>query len=359
LQSTFVASGGTNFGFTAGANDGGPGRYNSDVTSYDYDAPMDEAGDPTEKYFAIRKTISKFFPLPKVPVPDRTPKVKLPNVVLKPVSTLLDSLGRKHLATYTKSSEKPMTFEALDQNSGFVLYETTLPKTTRDPSLLKLSDLRDRAYIYVNRQFVGILSRENKIFSIPISLAMGNELQIVVENEGRINYGIANDFKGILGNVYYDTMVLSNWSMTGFPFENYEQIEEVVAIKKQQQRSTTVRSAVQSGAAYLRNEGHRPSLIKNFIRAGPTLLHGEFTLPTKLIADTYLDPTGWGKGLIFINGFNLGRYWPIVGPQITIYVPKEILKVGENKIAMLELQKAPESGVVTFSDTPNLDGNFE
>jgi beta-galactosidase len=100
-------------------------------------------------------------------------------------------------------------------------------------------------------------------------------------------------------------------------------------------------------------------LIKNFIRAGPTLLHGEFTLPDKLIADTYLDPTGWGKGLIFINGFNLGRYWPLVGPQITIYVPKEILKVGENKIAMLELQKAPESGVVVFSDTPNLDGNFE
>jgi beta-galactosidase len=146
---------------------------------------MDEAGDPTEKYFAIRKTISKHFPMPNVPVPDRTPKVKLPSIMLKPQSVMLDSTGRKHLASFTKKAEKPMTFEALDQNSGFVLYETTFPKTSRDPALLKLSDLRDRAYVYINRQFVGILSRENKIYSVPISLGLGKELQIVVENEGR------------------------------------------------------------------------------------------------------------------------------------------------------------------------------
>lgn len=212
----YMFYGGTNFGFTAGANDGGPGSYNSDVTSYDYDAPMDEAGDPTEKYFAIRKLIGKYFPLPDVPVPDRVPKVKLPNVNLKPQSVLLDSTGRRLLASFTKKAEMPMSFEQLDQNSGFILYETTLPKTNRDPALLKLADLRDRAYVYVNRQFVGILSRENKIYSMPLSLAMGKDLQILVENEGRINYGIANDFKGILGNVYYDSLVLLNWTMTGY-----------------------------------------------------------------------------------------------------------------------------------------------
>lgn len=300
---------------------------------------MDEAGDPTEKYFAIRRTISKHFPLPNVPVPERTPKVKLPNVVLKPLSGMLDTAGRKHLANFTKKAETPMTFEALDQNSGFILYETTLPKITRDPALLKLSDLRDRAYVYVNRQFVGILSRENKILSLPLGLSLGRELQLVVENEGRINYGIANDFKGILGSVYYDSKVLLNWTMTGFPFENYEKVEELSALVRK------------------RHSAQKHLLAKTLLESGPTLFEAEFNLNKDQIADTYLDPAGWGKGVVFINSFNLGRYWPLVGPQITIYVPKEILRNGTNKIVMLELQMAPESGVVSFSDKPKLDGN--
>lgn len=170
---------------------------------------------------------------------------------------------------------------------------------------------------------------------------MGKELQIVVENEGRINYGIANDFKGIIGNVYYDTQVLVNWTMTGFPFENYDKIEEVVNFARKRQAT------------------HKPSSAKSHLRAGPTVFYTEFNLAENQVADTYLDPTGWGKGVLFINGFNLGRYWPLVGPQITLYVPKEILRVGTNKIAMLELQMAPESGLVAFSDTPNLDGSFD
>lgn len=337
----YMFYGGTNFGFTAGANDGGPGSYNSDVTSYDYDAPMDEAGDPTEKYFEIRKLISKYFPLPNVPVPEPLPKVKLPSINLKPQSIMLDSSGRRHLANFTRKAEQPMTFEELDQNSGFILYETKLPRTNRDPALLKLADLRDRAYIYVNRQFVGILSRENKIYSLPLGLSMGKDLQIVVENEGRINYGIANDFKGILGNVYYDSLILLNWTMTGFPLDDYQKIEEL---------TTTVRKKYGT---------QKTASAKSFLRSGPTVFYAEFILKPEEVADTYLDTSGWGKGIVFINGFNLGRYWPLVGPQITIYVPKQVLRVGTNKIAMLELQMAPESGQVTFSDKPNLDGNFE
>lgn len=234
-----------------------------------------------------------------------------------------------------------MTFEELDQNSGFILYETKLPRTNRDPALLKLADLRDRAYIYVNRQFVGILSRENKIYSLPLGLSMGKDLQIVVENEGRINYGIANDFKGILGNVYYDSLILLNWTMTGFPLDDYQKIEEL---------TTTVRKKYGT---------QKTASAKSFLRSGPTVFYAEFILKPEEVADTYLDTSGWGKGIVFINGFNLGRYWPLVGPQITIYVPKQVLRVGTNKIAMLELQMAPESGQVTFSDKPNLDGNFE
>lgn len=340
----YMFYGGTNFGFTAGANDGGPGSYNSDVTSYDYDAPMDEAGDPTEKYYAIRKLISQYFPLPNVPVPEPVKKVKLQNVVLSPQAVMIDSTGRRHLASFTRKSEKPKSFEELDQNSGFILYETTLPKTTRDPALLKFADLRDRAYVYVNRQFVGILSRENKIYSLPLGLSLGKEIQILVENEGRINYGIANDFKGILGNVFYDQLVLLNWTMTGFPLENYEKIEELTTAVRKKYKTENQPSAL---------------FAKSYLKSGPTIFHGEFNLKAEDIGDTYLDTTNWGKGIVFINGFNLGRYWPLVGPQITIYVPKEILRVGTNKIAMLELQMAPETGIVTFSDTANLDGNFE
>ncbi|CRK91904.1 CLUMA_CG005524, isoform A [Clunio marinus] len=335
----YMFYGGTNFGFTAGANEGGPGRYDSDVTSYDYDAPMDEAGDPTEKYFAIRKLISKYFPLPNVPVPNPLPKIKLPDINLKPISIIFNPNGRRYLANFTKQSNLPMSFESLDQNSGFILYETKLPRINRDPVLLKFADLRDRAYIYVNRRFVGIISRENKIYSIPLSLSLGDELQILVENEGRINYGLANDFKGILGNVYYDTMVLVNFTITGFPLDNYVKMEELIT-------------------AYKTNPGDDLTLSAESLKAGPAVFYSEFNLDRNQIFDTYLDSTGWGKGIVFINGFNLGRYWPLVGPQITIYVPREVLRVGVNKIAMIELQNAPDAGLVTFSNRPNLDGNF-
>ncbi|KAG5672448.1 hypothetical protein PVAND_002576 [Polypedilum vanderplanki] len=334
----YMFYGGTNFGFTAGANDGGPGNYNSDITSYDYDAPMTESGDTTEKYFALRELISKYFPLPDIEVPENLRKVKLPDVHLKPYSVLLDLNGRRHLSSFTVTSLNPMTFEALNQNSGFILYETKLPNVKRDPVLLKINELRDRAYIYVNRQFVGVLSRENKIDSLPISSMLGEDLQIIVENEGRINYGIANDFKGIIGNVQYNSVILLNWTMTGFPLENYRQIDDLVSVLRRKYGS------------------NRTASIKSYLRSGPTIFHGEFILKESEIADTYLDPTLWGKGIAFINGFNLGRYWPIVGPQITLYVPKEILRIGTNKITMLELERAPENGLVSFTDTPNLEG---
>lgn len=297
------------------------------------------AGDPTEKYFAIRKLISKYFPLPSVPVPEPLKKIKLPDVSLKPLSVLLDTNGRRYLANYTRKAEKPMSFEALNQYSGFVLYETKLPRVSRDPALLKIPDLRDRAYIYVNRQFIGVLSRENKIDSLPLSLTLGDELQVLVENEGRINYGIANDFKGIIGSVTYNSMILLNWTMTGYPLDNYNKVEDLVAMLKRKYGSH-----------------QRTASFKSYLRSGPTVFHGEFSLNASEIADTYVDPTMWGKGVMFINGFNLGRYWPLVGPQITLYLPRELLRVGSNTISMIELEKAPENGKIIFSATPNLDG---
>jgi beta-galactosidase len=148
----YMFFGGTNFGFTAGANDGGPGRYNVDVTSYDYDAPLDEAGDPTQKFYDIRNTIGQFFPLPSVPLPVKEPKMSLPELSLKPLTTMLSAYARSKLTRPSVENPDPLSFEALNQHSGFVLYETEIPKTfKRDPLQLKIEKLRDRAYIYVDR----------------------------------------------------------------------------------------------------------------------------------------------------------------------------------------------------------------
>lgn len=302
---------------------------------------MTEAGDPTDKYMEIRKMIGKYFPLPDVPVPNAVPKIKLPDVQMKALSVLMDANSRRHLSSYTVYNPVPMTFEALNQYSGFILYETKLPKVSRDPALLKIDDLRDRAYVFVNRQFVGVLSRENNINSIPLSLSLGNDLQIVVENEGRINYGIANDFKGICSDVFYNSMVVVNWTITGYPFDEYQKVDDLITVLKKKYGGLP-----------------RGGSTKGYLRSGPTIFYGEFNLRPSEIADTYFDSTNWGKGVLFINEYNLGRYWPLVGPQITLYIPKEILRVGTNKIMMLELEKAPENGLVNFTDTPNLDGNF-
>lgn len=143
--------GGTNFGFTAGANYDGPGNYKADLTSYDYDAPMNEWGDPTEKYYVLRDVIHQFLPpTDNTTEPEKTKRVKLPSVELKLKSTILSEKSRQMLATTAIESMKPKTFEELDQYSGFVLYETQLPKTSFDPSVLTIPVLHDRAHILVN-----------------------------------------------------------------------------------------------------------------------------------------------------------------------------------------------------------------
>lgn len=121
--------------------------------------------------------------------------------------------------------------------------------------------------------------------------------------------------------------------------EDYTAIENVINFSTQQ------------------DTGNMP--YSSYVRTGPTIFNGQFDISVTPIYDTYLDTTGWGKGIAFVNGFNLGRYWPVTGPQITLYVPKEILTSGTNKIVLIELQKAPNNGTVIFTDTANLDGYNE
>lgn len=190
--------------------------------------------------------------------------------------------------------------------------------------------------------FVGTLSRQNAINTLPITLGIGEKLRIFVENEGRINFGTPNDFKGIVGDVFINTQKLQNWTMIGIPLDNLEKIREYTNRKALLgKRYPSKRIILKDGTP---------------VQRGPTLFHGTFDIARIDIMDTYLDPTGWGKGVVFINGFNLGRYWPRTGPQITLYVPRHILRNNQNEIVLVEYQtiKAPFM-TISFSSTPKFN----
>lgn len=339
----YMFFGGTNFGFTAGANDWGQGMYMADITSYDYDACMDEAGDSTPKLIKVRNVIMEHFPNLKVPlVPDAKVKRAYSPVTMKPISNMFSGVAQKHLVTSTRDSTFPLTFEAMDQFSGFLLYETVLPAFEIDPTVLTINGLADRALIYIEDRFVGTLSRENAVHSLPISTGMGKRLKILVENQGRINFNKLDDIKGILGNVTINLFepkavrLLNNWKMSGYPLE---EIVDFTAAAVESNEAITIHT-------------------RGILNSGPVFFYGTLDIAEdEEIKDTYLNPTGWGKGVLYVNGFNVGRYWPLVGPQITMYIPAGLLKSGKNEFVMLELQKANNPSTITFQTTSSLDGH--
>uniref|UniRef100_A0A182Q5R7 Beta-galactosidase n=1 Tax=Anopheles farauti TaxID=69004 RepID=A0A182Q5R7_9DIPT len=314
----YMFYGGTNYGFTAGANKQGAGGYAADITSYDYDAPLDESGDPTPKYHAIRDTILKYFPDPKLPITPPAPKMAL-QYTPRYMGNLLDPVVLEHLSARIVTNHLPMTFEALNQISGLVLYEALIPDDIRtDPRKLTVPDVHDRAYVFVGDRFVGVLSRENEINTLPLPLDGGQRLRIMVENQGRINFGIANDFKGIVGNVYVNTREIFNWTMYSLPLEDSEAITSAMRKHRKHHRKASTETA----------------------RVTPMSVYGGyFDIGSSTILDTYLDMSGWGKGLVFINGINIGRYWPSTGPQVTLYVSKYLLKQQSNLLIIIEYQK--------------------
>lgn len=336
----YVFFGGTNFGFNTGAVDKGAGTFLAGITSYDYDAPMDEAGDATEKLLKIREVITSHFPQTNPPeVPAKKPKMGNVAVNVRAIGNLLSSKSKELLSSKTVCSEKPISFELFGQFSGFLLYEASLPPFQIDPVQLTVNGLADRALVYVDDLFLGMLSRQNEIYSLPINSGMGSTLRILVENQGRSNYEKLDDVKGILGAVTVSTyeaevvQEVTGWSVTGFPLTNQEQMKSFVAAVKDEP------------AISFNKEG--------LLRNGPLFLYGELVIASDP-QDTYLDTSGWGKGSLFVNGFNLGRYWPVAGPQMTLFVPKEVLRKGTNEILLLELQHAEST--IRFLDHPVLDG---
>ncbi|MEU9095804.1 beta-galactosidase family protein [Streptomyces sp. NPDC048428] len=308
----YMFHGGTNFGFTNGAND--KHTYRPTVTSYDYDAPLDEAGDPTAKFTAFREVIAKYAPVPAEPVPPRADKLSLASVTLAESTGLLTSAPTLGEAV---GSPSPLTMEQLRQDFGFILYETALPAA--GPALLELEQVRDRAQIFLDGQPVGVLERENHEHALTFTVPRaGCVLSLLVENQGRVNYGPGiHDRKGLPGKVTLNGTDLIGWTNRPLPMESLAGLDFAAATAP----------------------------------IGPAFHRGTFELTGT--ADTFLHLDGWTKGNAWINGFALGRYWSR-GPQRSLYVPAPVLHRGINEIVVLELHAPRRARTVDFRETHDL-----
>ncbi|XP_060637731.2 beta-galactosidase [Anolis sagrei] len=330
----YMFIGGTNFGYWNGANM----PYMPQPTSYDYDAPLSEAGDLTEKYFAIREVIGMFKKLPEGPIPPTTPKFAYGRVPLVKVGAVRDLLKDLSPSGPVKSTY-PLPFVQLKQYFGYVLYRTKLPRNcTEEAPLSSIFDgIHDRAYVSVDGVPQGILERSGQK-KLNITGNAGADLDLLVENMGRVNFGrFNNDFKGLVYNVTLGDEILTDWEI--YPLD----IDRAVAEGLENGTSGGNASSYEVPAFYI----------------------GSFSIPggiPDLPQDTYLTFPGWTKGQVWINGFNLGRYWPVRGPQLTLFVPSNILVASApNNITVLELEESPHATqkyLVEFVDKPVLNASL-
>jgi beta-galactosidase len=295
----YMVHGGTNFGFTAGANYDDKHDIQPDITSYDYDAPISEAGWATPKYLAIRALMQRYvkYPVPAVPAP--LPVVTLPAIALSKTVALFDlTKNMKPVA-----SDAPLSFEELGQGHGYVLYSRRFTQPAQGK--LQVKGLRDYATVYVNGQRVGELNRQQNKYELEVQIPANATLELLVENLGRINYGaaIVHNTKGIIAPVVLNGEALTgNWRMYKLPFDQAPDLATYPA--------------------------------KNTV-GQPTLYTATFKVTQP--GDTFLDMRGWGKGIVFVNGHHLGRYWKI-GPQQTLYLPGCWLRKGPNSVVILDQQ---------------------
>ena len=308
----YMIHGGTNFGFTAGANDGGSG-FEPDITSYDYDAPINEAGVPTTKCLELKSMLQKFYAekLPDYPSP--LPVIDIPEIKFEFQASVWDNLPKPNI------SERPVNMENLDQYSGYILYRTTLPNV--GSTLLKVKQLHDHATVFVDGKYVGSLDRIDKTDSILVSSTQNKNvtLDILVETFGHTNYGkkMNDDRKGITKFVTLGADTLLNWKIYNFPMDQ-KYISKLMFIPKV------------------------PSKI------GGIFFKGNFEL--NKVGDTYLDMSNYKRGFVIVNGKNLGRFI-CPSPQQRLFCPAPWLKKGKNEIIIFDmLQTAPATikGVKTL-----------
>ena len=333
--SLYMTHGGTSFGHWAGANSPG---FAPDVTSYDYDAPINEQGLPTSKFWELRTMMQKYSLSPGPSPKGKGNKVALPAVPKAPMPIIevpqfrlekvMDLCG---LVTKRVENRDVLTMEDMDCGWGMIQYTTTLPDIPRK-SVLTLNDCHDYAQIWVNHQFVGSIDRvknEKSLMLPPVK--KGDVLNILVEAMGRINFGRAiKDFKGITSDVQLQTeqdghemtYTLKHWVIRTMA-DDYEAIKTAMAANRVETKDN---EAIVSDGGYFK---------------------GEFTL--KKVGDTFLNFEAFGKGQVWVNGHAMGRIWHI-GPQQTLYVPGCWLKKGKNEVIVLDIV-GPKAEPIVFGQT--------
>ncbi|HLS62959.1 MAG TPA: beta-galactosidase family protein [Ruania sp.] len=305
----YMAHGGTNFGLTNGANH--KGSYRPTITSYDYDAPIAEDGTGTAKLDALQAVLRTHRGLEAQPVARRHPapelRVDQPTAVV-PLWALVEEL------TDWQQHQHPPTHEQLGAMSGFTLYRTVADLS--DGAVLTVEEVRDRAQVFCDRAPVGVLDRSEHARALVLPPASPHALvEILVEDQGRVNYGPRiGEAKGLVGPVLLGGTPLTDWQATPLPIEDWAQ---------------RLRAGEPPAAA--RPRGGAPAAAG---LPGPALV--VWDVPRSEPADLFLDTVGWGKGLAWFNGWNLGRYWG-KGPQQTLYVPAPVTGTGTDRLVALEL----------------------
>ncbi len=346
--SLYMTHGGTSFGHWAGANSPG---FAPDVTSYDYDAPINEYGHTTPKFFELREMMQKYSDkkLPAVPKAP-APIITVPKFELKEFAPMMTALTKPVNGT-------PKTFEEMDMGWGTMMYSTRLPEITSQSVLT--GEFHDFAQVFIDKKFIGKIDRvkNEKSLTIP-AVKKGAELMIIVEGMGRINFGRAiKDFKGIVGNVTLTTetdnmeMVLTpkNWMNVAIPDDYQTAVKALDMVKgvNDQVAAGKVKGSVPALAFTQGYEGSKK--LGDIMKPG--YHRGYFNL-TK-VGDTFLNFETWGKGQVYVNGHALGRIWSI-GPQQTLYVPGCWLKKGKNEIIVLDVV-GPREAVVWGQAEPELN----
>ena len=344
--SLYMTHGGTSFGHWAGANSPG---FQPDVTSYDYDAPINEYGQATPKYDELRQTLARYADggklpdIPKAPMP----LISVPAFSLTEYAPLIAGMTRCETGALR-------TFEDMDMGWGAMWYYTTLPQVNVS-SILKIDGCHDFAQVFVDGKYIGKIDRVKNESTLKMPpVREGQRLAILVEGMGRINFGRAiKDYKGITGDVTLqvdrpDTEVtfrLKQWTniavndayataVNAFDIQkNWEKAPkgQTVIIRGQQLADVVTRFQEHSKAGYYR---------------------GYFQL--KKPGDTFLNMEAFGKGQVYVNGHALGRFWNI-GPQQTLYLPGCWLKKGRNEVIVLDVVGPKEQPSLFCQDHPELD----
>ncbi len=305
--SLYMTHGGTSFGHWAGANSPG---FQPDVTSYDYDAPINEWGQPTPKFYELQKMMAKYTDGKKLP---SVPKAPMP-LISVPEFKLTEYKPLYYGVCDSKESNAPLTFEDMDMGWGTMIYETSVPAIQTTSTLT--GDFHDFAQVYVDGKYIGKIDRvkNEKSLDLP-AMPQGANLTIVVEGMGRINFGRAiKDHKGIVGNVTISAhqgncdiaLTPTLWTNSTIK-DDYALAQEVFGMQTTQKRS------IDSKAGYYR---------------------GYFNI--NKVGDTFINMESFGKGQVYVNGHALGRFWHI-GPQQTLYLPGCWLKKGKNEVIVLDV----------------------